>query len=138
MARPKKKIVDYFPHQCVSGKTMFVLEQEFGNDGYAFWFKLLELLGSTDGHFFDCRNVSEFKFLQAKTKTSQDSASRMLDLLRDLGAIDSVLWDKKVIWSQNFVDGLSTVYSNRKVEMPVKPSFYGQKLTTAAVSTADN
>lgn len=135
MARPRKNTVDYFPHQCVSGKTMFVIEQEFGNDGYAFWFKLLELLGQTEGHVFDCRNVSEFRFLLAKTKSSEDMANKILGLLKDLGAIDGPLWEKRVIWCQNFVDGLSSVYHNRKVEMPSKPSFYGQKLTNGVVST---
>ena len=51
MTRPMKKGVDYFPHACVHGQTMFILEQRWGNDGYAFWFKLLEMLGTTEGHF---------------------------------------------------------------------------------------
>lgn len=45
MARPKKQTVDYFPHFVKGGRTIFILENKFGNDGYAFWFKLLEILG---------------------------------------------------------------------------------------------
>ena len=46
MSRPRKNIVDYFPHIARSGKTVFILEQEFGNDGYAALFKILEIFKS--------------------------------------------------------------------------------------------
>ena len=140
MARRKKDTVDYFPHQCKRGKTLFILEQRFGNDGYAFWFKLLELLGSAPGHYlvFTDRNSPEWEFLLAITHLSSDSCGRLLDLLSRLGAIDAELWEYGVIWSQNFVDGISDVYRNRKVETPPRPSFYTQKPRHADVSTGDN
>lgn len=121
MARPKKETVDYFPHFTNSGKTLYILEGEFGNDGYAFWFKLLELLGSSDGHVYNCRNTPSWKFLLAKTKVDEDTASKILDTLAELEAIDQELWKYKVIWSDNFVDNLQPVYSNRKTQLPNKP-----------------
>lgn len=138
MARPLKNTVDYFPHSCKSGKTIFILEQKFGNDGYAFWFKLLELLGQTEGHVYDCRNASEMEFLQAKTHLSEEMTRKILKLLADLDAIDPKLWENDMIWCQNFVDNLHAVYTNRRVEMPVKPSFNGQKQTNKGVSTGKN
>ena len=36
MARPKKQTVDYFPHFVKGGRTIFILENKFGNDGYAY------------------------------------------------------------------------------------------------------
>jgi hypothetical protein len=137
MARPKKKTVDYFPHKCVSGKTIFILEQEFGNDGYAFWFKLLEQLGSVEGHYIDCKNSAELRFLQAKTRLSGDKTIEILNLLAELEAIDPELWSQKVIWSQNFVDGIAEVYINRRVEKPSKPSFYTPKPPDDALSSPD-
>jgi hypothetical protein len=122
MARPKKENVDYFPHQCIHGKTMFILEEKYGNDGYSFWFKLLELLGTTPNHVIDCRNNGTEEFLQAKTHLSQDIISSMLDLLAKLQAIDPELWQIKVIWIQNFVDGIAEVYINRKRETPKRPT----------------
>lgn len=121
MARPKKQTVDYFPHFVNSGKTLFILEQTYGNDGYAFWFKLLELLGSTDGHYYDCRNTPAWKFLLAKTRVDEETAIEILDLLVELEAIDRELWEHKIIWSDNFVNNLVPVYSNRKAELPKKP-----------------
>lgn len=124
MARPKKKGVDYFPHDCITGKTIFILEQKFGNDGYAFWFKLLEFLGTKEGHYLDCNDLEDMEFLQAKTKLSKEFIHRILDLLSNLKAIDPELWQKKVVWSNRFVEGISVVYSNRKLETPRRPDFY--------------
>lgn len=121
MARPRKETVDYFPHIANSGKTIFILESQFGNDGYAFWFKTLELLASTDGHVIDCRNASEWKFLLAKTNVSEDIGSRILDQLAELEAIDYELWQSKVIWSDNFIKNIADVYKNRKTSLPKKP-----------------
>lgn len=120
---------------------MFILESKFGNDGYAFWFKLLELLATTDGHLYDCRNSSHWQFLLAKTQQDDISARSILNLLADLGAIDNELWEKEVIWCQNFVDNISDVYKNRKATAPTRPnlnSFYEKKPTSQVVSTDRN
>ena len=88
MARPLKRTVDYFPHQCEHGKTLFILEQKYGNDGYAFWFKLLEILGKSEGHFYEYRNPADIEYLNAKTHVNGDTAIAILNLLSDLDAID--------------------------------------------------
>ncbi len=102
---------------------MFILEQKYGNDGYAFWFKILELLASNEGHYYDCRNIAKWQFLQAKTHLSENICIEILTLLANLKAIDPELWNQKVIWSDNFVTGISDVYRNRRVETPPKPTF---------------
>ncbi|WP_124058435.1 hypothetical protein [Vaginisenegalia massiliensis] len=141
MARPKKQTVDYFPHIATSGKTMFIIESLFGNDGYAFWFKTLELLATTEGHVINCRNSSDWEFLLAKTKLDDVMARSILDKLSDLGSIDQELWNNGLIWSQNFVDNIADVYKNRKAVAPKKPnvsSFYEQKHHYTIVSTSRN
>lgn len=121
MARPKKQTVDYFPHQCVPGKTIFILEQKFQNDGYAFWFKLLERLGCTEGHFLDLNNGIELLYISAKARLDEDKCIEILDCLSDINAIDSELWRKeKKVWCQKFVNGLLDLYGRRKVETPTK------------------
>lgn len=122
MPRPSKCVVDYFPHFVRSGKTMFTLEARFGNDGYAFWFKLLEMLGGADGHFLDLNRPDDWEFLLAKTRVSDVIADGILSMLSRLDAIDSVLWEKRIVWSQNFVEFLSPVYKRRSVCAPTKPA----------------
>lgn len=121
MARPIKDTVDYFPHSCIHGKTMYIIESKYGTKGYAAWFKLLEQLGTTPNHFIDCRNNGTLEFLQAKTDMDEVTITGMFDLLAKLHAIDDELWQIRVIWCQNFVDGISEAYKNRKREAPVRP-----------------
>jgi hypothetical protein len=122
MTRARKQTVDYFPHQCNHGETIFILEQRYGNDGYAFWFKLLELLGKTEGHSLDCKKANTLNYLAAKTLIEKDKAIEILNLLAELDAIDQELWgQEQTIWSDNFIKGLSFAYRNREMSIPDKP-----------------
>lgn len=99
---------------------MFILETRHGNDGYAFWFKTLELLAQTENHFYDCNNPAEWEYLLATTRVTSEVAENILDLLASLGGIDPDLWDKRVIWSKNFVRNLEGVYARRRVHIWTK------------------
>lgn len=123
MTRQRKQVVEYFPHYCDHKTTMFIIEQKYGNDGYAFWFKLLEILGKEEGHYLDLRNPLKQEYLQARTKLPENTVGEIIALLAKTGAIDKDLWKIKVIWSDNFVWGLKPVYANRRVEIPSKPTF---------------
>jgi hypothetical protein len=130
MARPEKYTVDYFPHLCKQGKTMFIIESHYGNDGYAFWFKLLELLATSHGHYFDANNPLQMEFLAAKTRLSSSQTTDLLCLLAQIEAIDKDLWEqRRVIWCQNLINNVAEVYENRKGLLPEKPYFDGVKLS---------
>lgn len=117
MGRKAKAVVDYFPHDVNHGKTLFTLENRYGNDGYSFWFKLLEILGSSEQHFYDCNKVENWEFLLSKTRVKEEVAKEILDLLSRLDSIDSELWKNKIIRSNNFIENLKTVYERRKVDI---------------------
>lgn len=123
MGRPRKQTVDYFPHfVSTDSRTKFILEQSWGNDGYAFWFKLLELLGRSEGHYYDCNALANEKYLVALMKLEQATIDEILATLADLGNIDKELWEeRKVIWCQSLVDNLQDVYSKRTVSAPTRP-----------------
>lgn len=122
MARSKTDTVEYFPHVAKQGKTLYILEGQFGNDGYAFWFKLLEILALSDGHFYDASTDVEWNYLVARSKVSSVSATEMIELLCRLGNLDANLWqNNKYIWCQALVDNLSEVYRKRKRPLPDKP-----------------
>lgn len=121
MARPKKQTVDYFPHFVSDGKTKMILQNEFGNDGYAFWYKLLELLCESENQVYDYNNPASWRLLLAKTHVTEDIAVKILQLLADLGTIDPELHKNKVIWCQNLVENLELVYRRRSTGTPEKP-----------------
>ena len=117
---------------------MFVLEERYGNDGYAFWFKLLEMLGSSEGHTINLNDDMEVEFLASKTRIQRDICGDILDLLAKLGAIDAELWACKIIWSDNFVERMSDVYRKRKAEIPIKPDIRHQKPPSSGIPDAGN
>jgi len=122
MARPLKHTVDYFPHFVNTGKTLLILQNEFGNNGYAFWFKLLSLLCKSDQQVYDYNNPAAWRLLLAETSVSEDIANRILQLLADIETIDPDLYLKKIIWVQNLIDNLGDVYIRRRNgSVPTKP-----------------
>ena len=101
---------------------MFILETRYGDKGFTFWFKTLELLGSTSGHAYYFNKEDNCEYIQAYTRTNKEQAIEILDLLSSLDAIDKDLWiNKHIIWSDNFIDGIRDAYRNRMVDIPAKP-----------------
>ena len=122
MPRKISNTVDFFSHDCKHGKTIFILEQRFGNDGFAFWYKLLELLGDSENHYYDAQNPASWQYLLAYTKVNDVSGTEIINALVSLGKLDSELWEKrKIIWCENFVQRLEDVYKKRNRQLPIKP-----------------
>jgi len=113
MGRKTKNTVEYFPHFAEHGKTLFILKSRFGNNGYAFWFQLLEILCREEGHFYDCREEHAWQYLLAVTGVDEITGAEMLSLLSKLGNIDAEIWGNKVIWCKNLVSNLEDVYKKR-------------------------
>ena len=134
MARPTKTSVDYFPHMTHSGKTIAILEARWGNDGYAFWFKLLELLGDSSDFSFNCSRSAEWEYLLSKTRVTEPVARAILDKLAEVEAIDAACWQQNIVWSDNFCRNLEPVFEKRKGQKPQKPEFPQQKLAAADIS----
>jgi len=124
MAKRISDTAKYFPHysDASSGDTLTILQATFKNDGYAFWFRLLERLASADGHYLDMRNAAKWRTLAAKSYIDVEVADRIMAILLETEAIDVELWaEYKIIWCRNLVDNLADVYRNRRRELPQKP-----------------
>jgi len=120
--RKTKETVDYFPHYCIHGKLLFIVEAMYGNDGYSFFYKLLELLGKEDGHYFRIENEEDKQFLAAATGVSWEIAEELLGKMAAMERIDRELWeDHQTIWMQSFVDSLVEAYRKRTNPVPEKP-----------------
>jgi hypothetical protein len=139
MARPiMKQVVDYFPHMVNHGKTILILRNEYGNDGYAFWFSLLELLCKTNGQFYDYNNPASWRLLLAETHVKEDTTKAILSTLAEVEAVDRELYENGVIWVQNLVDNLDQVYDRRTTGKPTKPSYCNHKPLPTGVIANNN
>lgn len=115
MAREQRYDVDYFPHNCVHGRKMHIIETKYGNDGYAVWFKLLEQLGRSNKHYIDVSDEMNFMYLISVFKVDGEKAASILDDLAKLGAINEFLYkEHRIIFSQKFIESIRDAYRKRK------------------------
>ena len=117
MSRPRKAVADYFPHYVNHGKTMFTIENEYGNDGYTFWFKLLEQLAGAEHHYLDCNDNATWRFMLAKSNIKNETAISILETCSSMGAINQDLWKYKIIRSDNLIENLGSLYNRREVTL---------------------
>lgn len=124
MGRPQTNTVEYYSHDTNASekRTVTILESIYGDTGYTFWFKLLEYLGKTEGHYYDARNPLDLEFLVRKLTKSQVSGTEILNKLAEMHAIDPILWEHKLIWCDNFVKRLHPVYVKRGRPLPKRPN----------------
>jgi hypothetical protein len=122
MGRPGKQIVDYFSHDCVAGKILYILEQRYGDKGYVFYFKLQEWLGRTEGHCINFAIIEDLECFLAHARLKESDFNEMMSLLAKLGEIDEELWQQdKRVWSETFIERVSHAYSKRSTALPQKP-----------------
>ena len=118
MAREQRKNVDYFPHECNHGRKMHIIEDRYGNNGYATWFKLLEQLGKANNHYIDISDEMTQMFLSSIFKIETELMMQILNDLAKLKAIDKFLYEEhNVIYSKKFAESIQDAYRNRKGKM---------------------
>ena len=118
--RPERYEADYFPHQCHHSKTLEIFVEEYGNEGYAFFYRLQEVLGITKGHGYCATGTLNMSYLCKKTGIKEEERlQEMIKFLCELGEIDKKRWeDDEIIWWPNFVEVFKKLYSRRKVDLP--------------------
>lgn len=122
MGRSEKVTVEWFPHQVHHKITIHQLRKLFKHEGYAFWFMLLEVLGKTPNHVYDYNSLGKKEYLSDYVDLPETRCNEILDVLAELDAIDKDLWiNNKIIWSDNFVEGLNVIYAKRSTSSPTKP-----------------
>ncbi len=120
--RPPKAVVEYFPHYCADSKTKYLLDMRWPHVGYSVMYRLFELLGSSNSHFYDYNGQEAWDFLLLKVKVDQDLALEIIEALAmKTQTFDPELYQANVLWSQNFVDGLAPLYARRKTDLPIRP-----------------
>ena len=138
MARPRKQEVDYFPHYCDHGKVLFILENNFKNDGYAVFYKIEELLARTEGHCYDCSKPENWEYLLSKMNIDETIVSEIIEKLVVMNVIEPELWKEKRIWMQSFVDSITDAYARRKVHLPLKPELMSTETPVRGINVNIN
>ncbi len=126
-----KKAITAFKHGIQENRAVMILENRFGLIGYAFFYKLMEILTEIAGHYIYCDEVDKWEYFLAKVRMQDEQVKPMLDLLALLGVIDRELWEEdKCIFCEDLVQEFNKTYKRRKnmteVEKPLLRSFFRQ------------
>ena len=122
MAGPKEKFtVDFFPHTTIPSDTVLILQSKYHSEGYTAWFKLLELLGKSKHHYYDCRTINKWSLLVTNMDIPEKKLLSIFGTMAELGAINAYLWSNKILWSFEFVDSLQYVYYRRRNSLLTYP-----------------
>ena len=84
---------------------------------------MLELLGVTPDHKYDCSKPIDYQYLVSKTEVDEQKLEVYIERLVSIGVIDEELWKEKKIWVQSFVDSVAEVYEKRTTQLPTKEGF---------------
>lgn len=117
MARPKKKGLDYFPHDvhASSDEKIEAMRQLYGNDGYAFYFIILEQIYKQENCKLSLADKIFRTILRKKIVLENDLFEEMISTACKIGLFDSVEWKKsQVLTSKRVKDTARGVFKERK------------------------
>ena len=103
MARPRKTGMDYFPHDTTASgdDKLAALEAVFGNDGYAFYFKVLELVyrgGLSPGKTgLSLKNKTMVAVVAKKINVETRQFFAMVEAAVDVGLFDKTAYNKSQV-----------------------------------------
>ena len=124
MARKQKNYVDYFPHDTHQSKAVRTISKTYGNDGYAFYYKLRELLGRTENYNYDLSKSIDWLDFIGEMDVEEKRAQELIEFLVTIGELDKELWEQESrLWSNSLIEDISDVYDKRVAEIPHKYSF---------------
>jgi hypothetical protein len=111
MARPTKKGMDYFPHDCDASTDdkIEALRSFHGNDGYAFYFILLERVFRMENPEINLGIPAIKLALIKRVGVTPEIFDEILKTALEVGAFDKVAYDEKQILTS---DGIKRRFNN--------------------------
>ena len=97
MARPRKQGLDYFPHDvdASNDEKIEALRALYGNDGYAFYFIMLERIYRTPNFELDVSEEFLRQILAKKVAVTPQKFEEMLETALKLGCFDQEAYEKR-------------------------------------------
>jgi len=123
MARPVKEGMDYFPHDtnASNDKKIEALRLLYGNDGYAFYFILLEQIYQEPNFEIDVSDAEikeeTFQIYAKKVGVSLEKFNQMFNTALKRGCFDKQLYEEKGLITSNGVKKRAGVVIEKREKM---------------------
>jgi hypothetical protein len=140
MARPQKEGMDYFPHDvdAVNDEKIEILRMLHGNDGYVFYFVMLERIYRTKDfelNVSDAETKEEmFQILSRKMMLSSEEFYKILTTAFKYKCFDKSLYDKEGIITSSGIKKRASTVTSKRAAMKGR---YEQKKNDNEVSDAE-
>lgn len=142
MARKEKLTLDYFPHYAVQGDISHIIQEKYGNDGYAVLMKNYEQFCLRDRQYIDLKEYVTLASISAYCKVSEERYLEIVETLVKVGAYDKELWEEeKIIISEKFIENTKDAYKKRSSEyldFETIKNFLRKKSTNNCISDDGN
>lgn len=117
--KPKGYDVDYYMHEVGYTRKIEMVDRKYGNDGYATWFKIIDILCKSHLQAFDLYDENNKDFLSIRCNIETERLIEIINFLAKIGVFESSLWENyNILFNSKLVDGLSEVYRKRGIETP--------------------
>jgi spore germination protein YaaH len=119
MARPKKEGMDYFPHDtdAVNDEKIEALRYLYGNDGYAFYFILLERIYRTKNFELDVSDAETIQILSRKVGVNEEKFHQMLETSLKRGCFDKQAYEESHVLTSEGIKKRASVVVEKRVKM---------------------
>jgi hypothetical protein len=117
MARPKKQGLDYFPHDtdAMNDEKLEIMQLLYGNDGYAFYFKMLERIYRSPELMLDISDAETKKVMIKKCDVDEMMFDMMMQSCIKHGLFDASLFHEHgLITSDGIIKRAEIVLSKRQ------------------------
>jgi len=103
VARPTKEGMDYFPHDtdATNDEKIEALRALHGNDGYAFYFIILERIYRSAGAELDVSKPAVLAALIVKLGVSKDKFNEILETAFDVGCLNKEIYEASKVLTSN-------------------------------------
>lgn len=122
MARPKKEGMDYFPHDtdAVNDEKIEALRMLYGNDGYAFYFIMLERIYRTKEFALDVSDAETIQILSRKVGVNQEVFLQMLETSLKRNIFDRELYENHRVLTSPGIQKRSGIVVEKREKMRSK------------------
>ena len=119
MARPRKEGMDYFPHDvhAANDKKVEALRMLYGNDGYAFFFILLENIYQEPNFELDISDAETIQILCRKTEVTPEKFNSMLETALKRDCFDRESYEQRGVLTSSGIKKRAEVVVKKRVKM---------------------
>ena len=122
MARPLKEGMDYFPHDVTAtgDKKIEALRALYGNDGYAFYFILLETIYQEPNFEIDISDAETIQILSRKVGINEEKFHQILSTAIKWKCFDVDEYEKRHVLTSRGIKKRAAVVTEKRDKMRSK------------------